>query len=165
MKCEHCGTTLRKESMFCWECGKAVNAKSCYLKELKSYTSILTRKTDIDSMNVIIDLTEKIFNRTNENPKLIYNARAFFENYLPILCSVLGKYRDIKKGNIKDESIGDIENELTDTLNVTEKAFDILLKELYEKDIMDIEIDLKLLKTLIARDGRKGSDFEPDMTE
>ena len=79
MKCQYCDTKLRKESMFCWECGKAVNAKACYLKELKDSGKALSRKTDTDSMKVIIDMTERIFNRTNENPKLAGDARSFFE--------------------------------------------------------------------------------------
>ena len=160
MKCQYCDTKLRKESMFCWECGKPVNAKACYLKELRNSGKALTRQTDIDSMKVIIDMTERIFNRTNENPKLAGDARSFFEYYLPILCNVLSKYKYIKEGNATDRDISDIEDELTETLDVTERAFEIMLEELYDKDIMDVELDLKLLRNLIAKDGRKDSDFD-----
>ena len=75
-------------------------------------------------------MTERIFNRTNENPKLAGDARSFFEYYLPILCNVLGKYKDIKEGNATDRDISDIEDELTETLDVTERAFEIMLEEL-----------------------------------
>ena len=79
MKCVSCGAVLRRESMFCLSCGAAVNSKDCYVKELIDCGKSLTRQTDIDSLNRIIELTEKIYDRAEINEELRFESRDIFE--------------------------------------------------------------------------------------
>ena len=160
MKCAYCKTPLRNESNFCLECGKKVNAKDCYIAELKESGKVLTRETDIESVNRIIELTEKIFNRTRENPDLKYEARRFFESYLPMITDVVSRYNDVNSHKHVEDQVEDVKDDLTDVLNRTEKAFDIMLKELYENDIMELQVNIETLKRKISRDGLVESSFD-----
>jgi len=159
MKCVHCGTGLRNESNFCFECGKPVNAKECYIKELTDARQILTRETDRKSLDHIIELTEKIFNRTNENPALKYESRRFFESYLPMITDVLSRYRGTQDHHGVIEHDDSVKDDLTDVLDTTEEAFEIMLKDLYEHDIMELQINIEALKSKISRDGMLKSQF------
>ena len=89
MKCVHCGTLLRKQSNFCLGCGKPVDAMECYITEMRESGKVLTRKTDKESLNHIIEFTGKIFERALLNPDLKYEVRDFFEGYLPKITEVL----------------------------------------------------------------------------
>ena len=160
MRCAYCKTVLRNESNFCLECGKSINAKDCYVAELRDSADVLDRQTDIDSVNRIIELTEKIFNRTRENPDLKYEARRFFERYLPMITEVVSKYKDVNSHKDVKDQVDAVKDDLTEVLDRTEEAFDIMLKELLENDIMELQVNIETLKRKISRDGLVKSSFE-----
>ena len=160
MRCAYCKTVLRNESNFCLECGKSINAKDCYVAELRDSADVLDRQTDIDSVNRIIELTEKIFNRTRENPDLKYEARRFFERYLPMITEVVSKYKDVNSHKDVKDQVDAVKDDLTEVLDKTEEAFDIMLKELLENDIMELQINIETLKRKISSDGLVKSSFE-----
>ena len=160
MKCNNCGTKLRNESNFCFECGKPVNAKDCYIAELKESGKVLTRQTDIDSLNRIVELTEKIFKRTRENPDLKYETRRFVESYLPMITDVVSRYKDVKGHEAVKDQVEGVKDDLTEVLDTTEEAFDIMLTELYENDIMELQVNIETLRRKIYRDGLVKSSFD-----
>ena len=160
MKCVHCGTTLRNESNYCLGCGRPVDAMECYLAEMRESGRVLTRKTDKESLEHIMDLTGKIFERTKLNPDLKYEVRAFFESYLPKITVVLSGYRDVSGQKELRSRIGEVKDELTDVLNTTEDAFELMYRELCENDIMELQVHIEALKTQIAADGLVKSDFK-----
>ena len=53
-----------------------------------------------------------------------------------------------------------IENDLTDVLNTTERAFENMVEEMHEKDIEELKVNIEVLKNKIARDGLLDSDFD-----
>ena len=160
MKCNHCGTKLRNESIFCFGCGKSVNAKDCYIAELKESGKVLTRQTDKDSLNRIIELTEKIFNRTRENPDLKYETRRFVENYLPMITDVVSRYKEVKDHKAVKDQVDKIKDNLTEVLDRTEEAFKIMITELYENDIMELQVNIETLRRKIYMDGLVKSPFD-----
>ncbi len=159
MKCVHCGTKLRNESNFCLKCGAPVNAMECYIKEMTESGRVLSRKTDKESLEHIKELTGKIFERTHLNPDLKYEVRAFFEAYLPKITNVLSGYKGIKGQKDEDGRMKDLRDDLTDVLNTTERAFELMYTELCDNDIMELKINIEALKAQISRDGLLDSDF------
>ena len=160
MKCVHCGTVLRKESNFCLGCGRPVDAMECYIAEMKESGRVLTRQTDKESLERIIDMTGRIFERSDINPKLKYEVREFFETYLPKIADVLSRFKDVKIHRTAKNDMGEVRDDLTDVLNNTEEAFNLMYKELCDNDIMELRLNIAALKNQIARDGLMESDFD-----
>lgn len=159
MKCEFCGTRLRKESVFCLGCGRPVNAKNCYIKELKESGKVLEKETDIESLQRILQYTETIYAKTDEDPEQIRAARNFYDYYLPTITDVISKYKKTKgKTSVKDKA--EISKELTKVLDTTERAFELLINKLYESDIMDLKLSIEVLQSKLMLDGLVDSDFE-----
>ena len=159
MKCEFCGTRLRRESVFCLGCGRPVNAKNCYIKELKESGKVLERETDIESLNNIIKYVETIYEKTDEDPEQIRAARNFYDYYLPTITDVISKYKRTK-GKTSANEKSDIAEEITEVLNSTERAFELLINKLYESDIMDLKLSIEVLQQKLALDGLVDSDFD-----
>lgn len=160
MKCVHCGARLRNESNFCLKCGEPVDAMECYIEEMGDSGAVLTRKTDKESLNRIIEFTVKIFERTKLNPDLKYEVRSFFEAYLPKITEVLSRYKSVRNHKSTKDKLKEVEDDLTDVLNTTEDAFELMYRELCENDITELQINIEALKAQIARDGLMPSDFE-----
>lgn len=159
MKCEFCGTRLRRESVFCLGCGRPVNAKNCYIKELKESGKVLEKKTDIDSLERILQYIETIYQKTDEDPEQIRAARNFYDYYLPTITDVISKYKKTKgKTSAKDKA--EVEEKLTQVLDQTERAFELLINKLYESDIMDLKLGIEVLRSKLMLDGLVDSDFE-----
>ena len=53
-----------------------------------------------------------------------------------------------------------VRDDLTEVLDTTERAFEIALEELCEKDIDELIANIEVLKNKIARDGLLDSDFD-----
>lgn len=159
MKCVHCGTMLRNESNYCLGCGRPVDALECYVAEMRESGRVLTRKTDKESLEHIIDLTGKIFERTKLNPDLKYEVRAFFESYLPKITEVLSGYRGVSGQKELKSRMGEVKDDLTEVLDTTEEAFGLMYRELCENDIMELQVHIEALKAQIAADGLVRSDF------
>ena len=159
MKCVHCGTKLRNESNFCLGCGKSVDAMECYIAEMKERGKVLTRKTDKESLERIVALTRKIFDRTRINPELEYEVRGFFESYLPKITDVLTGFKGLRSQRSLRDEMPEVRDNLTDVLNTTEHAFELMHRELCENDIMELKVNIEALKAQIARDGLLKSEF------
>jgi len=159
MKCEFCGTRLRKESVFCLGCGRPVNARNCYIKELTESGKVLEKETDIKSLQRIIGFVETIYEKTDEDPEQIQAARNFYDYYLPTITDVISKYKKTK-GKAKAKDREEIEQKLTEVLDETERAFELLLNKLYEGDILDLKIGIEVLQAKIKMDGLADSDFD-----
>lgn len=159
MKCEFCGTRLRRQSVFCLGCGRPVNAKNCYIKELKESGKVLEKETDIESLQRILQYTETIYQKTDEDPEQIRAARNFYDYYLPTITDVISKYKKTKgKTSVKDKA--EISKELTKVLDTTERAFELLINKFYESDIMDLKLSIEVLQSKLVLDGLVDSDFE-----
>ena len=159
MKCEFCGTRLRKQSVVCLGCGRPVNAKNCYIKELKESGKVLEKETDIESLQRILQYTETIYQKTDEDPEQIRAARNFYDYYLPTITDVISKYKKTK-GKTSAGDKAEISKELTKVLDQTERAFELLINKLYESDIMDLKLSIEVLQSKLMLDGLVDSDFE-----
>ena len=159
MKCEFCGTKLREQSVFCLGCGKPVNAKNCYIKELTESGKVLEKETDIQSLERIIGFVETIYEKTDEDPEQIRAARNFYDYYLPTITEVVSKYKKTKgKASARDRQ--EIEAKLTAVLDETERAFELLLNKLYESDILDLKVAIEVLQAKIKMDGLTDPEFD-----
>lgn len=164
MKCNHCDTELRKESRFCFKCGKKVNVRDCYIKELETSGKALTRKTDVESLKNIVGLTRKIWSRVESNPQLESETRDLFRRYLPMITDVISRYREARKAANRDSSMREhlntVKDDLTEVLNTTERALEIMLEKLYEREILELELNIETLQRLIESDGMVDPRFE-----
>lgn len=159
MRCEFCNTMLREQSLFCLGCGKPVNAKNCYIKELTESGKALEKQTDIDSLKRIIGFVETIYEKTDEDPEQIQAARSFYDYYLPTITDVISKYRKTK-GKTGSRDRQEIETKLTAALDETERAFELLLQKLYEGDILDLKVGIEVLQAKIKMDGLIDPEFD-----
>ena len=160
MICSECGARLRRESMFCLNCGIPVDAQACYIAELKDSGKALVRKTDKDSLNNIISLTKKIYAKAEGHDELKLKTRDIFEHYLPMLTEVISRYKEANKHSNLKGDMKAVKDDLTEVLDTTERAFEIALEELCEKDIDELIANIEVLKNKIARDGLLDSDFD-----
>lgn len=87
-----------------------------------------------------------IYEHLQSNPDKIPVARKFLNYYLETAAGLVTKYEKLSDSKAKGDSIKRAEKEVKEGLLVLEKAFDKEFEHMMQGDIMDIELDVKVLE-------------------
>lgn len=107
-------------------------------------------KQDLKEINETIN---KILEEVQKNPKKEKSLNNFFDYYLPVLIKITTRYDEIENTRLtsKDEKSFMIKAEKI--IKDTNRAFKTILSNLYQKDIMDTDADMKVYELMMKADG------------
>lgn len=98
----------------------------------------------------IIVIMDKIIRTLREQPADIFRTRHLFDYYLPTLGEILRKYRLLEDSGVP--ASGAAENVLS-CLEVIQTAMEKQYANLFEDDILDLTVEIDVLKQMCRRDG------------
>ena len=84
-----------------------------------------------------------------ENPEKISLARRFFTYYLDLAAKLLDRYVDFQNTGIHSEEITEILQKTAEALPVLHHAFENQFTNLMQGELMDVEVDIELLKNTL----------------
>lgn len=110
-------------------------------------------------MTKVIEKSEEIIDEDNsDNTNTM--IRRLYEVYLPKTISVLEQYKDIFSGGLPAESVKKLREDLIEAIDKSEEVYNNVLISLYEKDMMELTVEMEALKTMFALSGLLDSDFD-----
>lgn len=121
--------------------------------------SIEDQKIQIQ-LNEIHDSVSKIISTISKNPKKIKQADNFFDYYLPITIKLVDRYDEIenqKLSSTESKKFFQSTNKMIEEIN---RAYQKILSNLYQKDLMDMDIEMKVFDSLLKADGFREYDLE-----
>lgn len=137
-------------------------------KQAKEIKKLIGRIDKIDirgELTEINDTIEKILFEVEKNPKKEKKLNNFFDYYLPVLVKITKRYDEIEDTRLTSSDETKFMNKAENIIRDTNKAFKTILSDLYQKDIMDTDADMKVYKLMMKADGiveddilKKGSD-------
>ena len=115
-------------------------------------------------------VSEKIFQAVKDDPAKLPQIRKFMDYYLPTTLKLLNAYDRMSGTGISGENIDGTKTRVEDMLKTFVKAFEKQLDSLYGADALDISSDIKVMETLLAREGltepgMKADAVQPDRTD
>jgi len=110
----------------------------------------------IDRMEL---LTRRIFQRAKESPEIIPDLKKMMDYYLPMTVKLLNAYVQMDAQPVQGDTIRNSKQEIEQTLDTLNLAFEKLLDELFADTAMDISSDISVLNTLLAQEGLMQDDF------
>ena len=99
------------------------------------------------------EIVRRIFLRAKEHPEIVPDLKKLMDYYLPMTVKLLDAYADMDAQPIQGETILASKQEIEDTLDTLNQAFEKLLDDLFEDTAMDISSDISVLHTLLAQEG------------
>lgn len=148
--------------------------RSLYLKILKArkenkeiYNLISKVESEETKKNLteIHNNVEKIVKTVEDNPYKANRLDNFFEYYLPVLIKIVNKYDEVENQQLEDKEGKQFMTKADKMIKDTNSAFKTILSNLYEKDIIDADADMKVYDLMLKADGivddnliMKGSD-------
>ena len=107
------------------------------------------------------NVIRRIFKRVEKHPELINDLHKFMDYYLPTTMKLLNAYEELDKQDMLGENIKTAKQEIENTLDTINVAFENLLDSFYKETAWDVSSDISVLKTMFAQEGlTEKNDFQ-----
>ena len=112
-------------------------------------------------INEIMRITDKITQDAIEDPSDIPQIKKFMNYYLPTTIKLLNAYDRMSAQGIEGENLDRSMKSINEMLDQAIAAYKKRLDSLFENQAIDIETDIEVMNTMLAREGLSGAkDFE-----
>lgn len=142
--------TLKNTNISLWKKIETARHENKEIKELIPKVESEYTKTNLREINETVD---KILKVVENNPKKEKRLNNFFDYYLPVLINIVDKYDEIENQKLVSKEGTEFLRKADKMIEETNKAFKMILSSLYQKDIMDVEADLKVYDMMLKSDG------------
>ena len=117
-------------------------------------------------INEIMRITDKITQDAIDDPKDIPQIKKFMNYYLPTTIKLLNAYDRLSSLGIDGENLDKSMKNINEMLVAAIVAYKKRLDSLFANQALDIETDIEVMNTMLAREGLSGgSDFDVDAQE
>ena len=104
-------------------------------------------------LNEIHDSVSKIIETVEKKPKKVNQTNNFFDYYLPILIKIVKRYDEIEDNDLSSKEGKSFMLKADKMIGDTNNAFKTILSSLYQKDLIDIDADMKVYDLMLKADG------------
>ena len=119
------------------------------------YMSI--KDTEVRSkINEIMRITDKIMQDAISDPSDIPQIKKFMSYYLPTTIKLLNAYGRMGAQGIEGENLDKSMKSINEMLDSAIEAYKKLLDSLFANQALDIETDIQVMNTMLAREGLSG---------
>ncbi|MGM9522135.1 MAG: 5-bromo-4-chloroindolyl phosphate hydrolysis family protein [Oscillospiraceae bacterium] len=127
--------------------------------EMRRLRSSIKNTAVCEKIDILIDVTDKIFKDIIDDPSDIPQVKRFAGYYLPATMKLLNAYDRMSAQNIDGENISATLGRIEDILDTTVTAYKKQLDALFANQALDIETDITVLEAMLKREGLSGKDF------
>ena len=125
-------------------------------KEQKQIKTLIPKVENIETKEDLKEINEtinKILEEVEKNPRKEKRLNNFFDYYLPVLIKIVKQYDEIENTHLtsKDEKL--FMTKAQKLIKDTNNAFKTILSNLYQKDIIDTDADMKVYELMMKADG------------
>lgn len=122
-------------------------------KQIKNLIPKVEKEETKQDLKEINETINKILEEVEKNPKKEKSLNNFFEYYLPVLIKITTRYDEIENTRLTSKDEKTFMTKAEKIIKDTNKAFKTILSNLYQKDIMDTDADMKVYELMLKADG------------
>ena len=110
-------------------------------------------RTNLKEISITVS---KILEVVESNPKKGDKIDNFFDYYLPVLLKIVNKYDEIENKKLISKEGKNFMTKADKMIIETKEAFNTILSNLYEKDLIDADAEMKVYDLMLKADGIVG---------
>jgi hypothetical protein len=126
------------------------------IKEIRDLNDAIPDPDITRKIDVMEDLTSKIFKAVEDNPEKLPQIKSFMSYYLPTTLKLLRSYADFERSGADGDNVKSAKAEIERILDTLVDGFKKQLDKLYETEAMDISSDIDVLENMLRKDGLAG---------
>ena len=124
-----------------------------FLRQIRKCNDAIPGAEISEKISRIELLVRRIFQRAQTHPEIIPDLKKLMDYYLPMTVKLLNAYADMDAQPVQGETIQASKQEIEDTLDTLNLAFEKLLDSVFQDTAMDVSSDISVLQTLLAQEG------------
>lgn len=113
-----------------------------------------------EQLNEIHESIAKIVSTISKKPEKAKQANNFFDYYLPITVKLVDRYDEIEDQKLSSEESKKFFRSTNKMIGEINKAYQKILANLYKKDIVDMDAEMKVFDSLLKADGFNDAEFQ-----
>ena len=125
---------------------QALKEANNLIKQLEKANDLIENEIISNYLSKIVEKTEKIFDLLKQTPEKVGTFRKFLSYYLPTTLQLLNTYLEYDKDV---EMLAKVQN----ALKLVDQALTQKQNELVSNQMMDVQADIEVLKTMLNQDG------------
>ncbi len=125
-------------------------------KENKHILDSIPKLEDEDlkkTLNEINTTVDKIIKTIEKDPTKEKNVKNFFDYYLPVTIKLVDRYDEIENQKINSSDSKKFYDNTKKTINEINDVFKKFLNILYQADMTDANVEIKVLNSMLKADG------------
>ena len=104
-------------------------------------------------LNEINSTRAKIITTIEKNPEKVKKLKNFFDYYLPVTVKLVDRYDEIENQKINSEEEKNFNTTTEKTIKEINGVFKQFLNILYQSDMNDTNVEIKVLNSMLKADG------------
>ena len=137
------------------EVQKVLEEGDAYVKKIRACNDAIPGVEISEKIARLELLTDRIFDRVEQNPGSVSDIRKLMEYYLPTAIKLLEAYEELDAQPVAGENILSSKAEIEATLDTLNVAFEKILDSLFQDTAWDVSSDISVLNTVLAQEGLK----------
>ncbi|GGH11947.1 5-bromo-4-chloroindolyl phosphate hydrolysis family protein [Paenibacillus segetis] len=126
-----------------------------HAEQIKQYLKLVEDAGVYEKILEICDTSDRIFETLHSKPQSVKVIRQYFTYYLETTSKIIGKYVELKRQNIRDQEVEEIITRTESDLDLIAKLFQQNLKKLVSDDVLDLDVELDMLQSMLKSEGLK----------
>lgn len=135
------------------ECRKMLEEGQEYIRHIRRCNEDLPGEEISRKLARLETIMTRIFEQVEKEPELAGELRKFMSYYLPTTKKLVDAYVDLEREPIAGENVVKMKQEIEETLDTINLAFENLLDGFFEEKAWDISSDISVLHTMLAQEG------------
>lgn len=129
------------------------------MKEMGRLYSSIREPSVRGKINELMAVSDKIVRNAIDDPADVQQIRKFLNYYLPTTIKLLNAYDRMSAQGIEGENISGSMARIEDMLDTAIAAYKKELDSLFANQALDIETDIEVMNSMLAKEGLGGSSY------
>lgn len=151
--------TNQSRAEFDRETAQVIKTGQDYIREIRYWNDMIPGEEISRKISRMELLVERIFERIEQHPEQVEDIRKLLKYYLPTTVKLLKAYDELDRQSIDTETIRGSKQEIENTLDTLNTAFEKMLDGLFQDTAWDVSSDISVLHTMLAQEGLTKDDF------
>lgn len=126
---------------------------NAFISEIRACNDAIPGEEISDKISRMEMLVRTIFDRAEDHPEIVPELKKLMNYYLPMTVKLLKAYAEMDAQPIQGENIRASKQEIEQTLDTLNAAFEKLLNSIFKSTALDVSSDITVLNTLLAQEG------------
>jgi len=142
--------TLKETNFDLYQILETAKKQNKHILDMVSNIEDDTIKKNLKEIN---DTVTKIIKTIEKSPDKVRLLKNFFDYYLPVTVKLVDRFDEFENQKLSSDEIKKLNESSIKTISEINDVFKKFLNNLYESDVVDTNVEIKVLNSMLKSDG------------